>query len=153
MTDISIQKRLAAEVMKCGIKRVWIADRTDALEKVEDAVTRDDIKELIAMNVIQKKQKKGVSRGRARAMAEQKRKGKRRGHGSRKGRTKARSPKKRAWINTIRPIREELRTLREEGKMDRTAYRKYYMRAKGGMFRSRAHLRSHLISDGVTREE
>ncbi|MCK4614671.1 MAG: 50S ribosomal protein L19e [Thermoplasmata archaeon] len=153
MTDISIQKRLAAEVMKCGIKRVWIADRTDALEKVEDAVTRDDIKELIAMNVIQKKQKKGVSRGRARAMAEQKRKGKRRGHGSRKGRTKARSPKKRAWINTIRPIREELRTLREEGKMDRTAYRKYYMRAKGGMFRSRAHLRSHLISDGVIREE
>lgn len=153
MTDVSIQRRMAAELMKCGIKRVWIADRTDALEKVAEAVTKDDIRELIRLNVIQKKQKKGVSRGRARAMAAQKKKGRRRGHGSRKGAAGARNPKKRAWINTIRPIRDELKKMRDDGTIDRSTYRRYYVRAKGGMFRSRAHLRAHMVSDGVLREE
>ncbi len=153
MTDVSIQRRMAAKIMKCGIRRVWIADRTDALEKVAEAVTREDIRELINYwEVIQKKQKKGVSRGRARVIADQKKKGKRRGHGSRKGRARARNPKKRAWINTIRPIRKELRNLRDDGTIDRTTYRKYYMRAKGGMFKSRNHLKAHLISDGVIKE-
>jgi len=153
MTDVSIQRRMAADLMKCGIRRVWIADRGDALDKVAEAVTKDDIRELIRLNVIQKKQKKGVSRGRARAMAAQKKKGRRRGHGSRKGAAGARTPKKRAWINTIRPIRNELRTLREDGTVDRSTYRKYYARAKGGMFRSRAHLRAHMVNDGVLKEE
>jgi len=153
MTDFTIQRRLAAKVMKCGVKRVFIADLPAVHEKVEEAVTRDDIRELIRFHGIQKIQKKGVSRGRARLMAEQKKKGRRRGHGSRKGARKARSPKKRAWINTIRPIRDELKTLRDEGKIDRSAYRLYYLRAKGGMFRSRAHLTSHLISDGVLKED
>lgn len=153
MTDFTIQRKLAAKVMKCGVKRVMIMDIPAVHEKVEEAVTRDDIRYLVRMKGIQKVQKKGVSRGRARAMAEQKKKGRRKGHGSRKGGQNARSPKKRAWINTIRPIRDQLRTLRDNGSIDKTAYRKYYMRAKGGMFRSRAHLRSHLISDGVLREE
>lgn len=153
MTNFTIQRRLAAKVMKCGVKRVWIADNPSVHEKVEEAVTRDDIRELIRFNGIQKIQKKGVSRGRARVQSEQKKKGRRKGHGSRKGGQKARTPKKRAWINTIRPIRDELKTLRDEGKIDRSAYRKYYMRSKGGMFRSRAHLRSHLVSDGVLRED
>ncbi len=153
MTDFTIQRRLAAKVMKCGVKRVMIMDVPAVHEKVEEAVTRDDIRYLIRMRGIQKIQKKGVSRGRARAMAEQKKKGRRKGHGSRKGGQNARNPKKRMWINTIRPIREELKTLRGEGKIDKSAYRKYYMRAKGGMFRSRAHMRSHLISDGVLRED
>lgn len=153
MTNFTIQRKLAAKVMKCGVKRVWIADNPSVHEKVEEAVTRDDIRELVRFNGIQKIQKKGVSRGRARATADQKKKGRRKGHGSRKGAKNARTPKKRLWINTIRPIREELRTLRDDGRIDRSAYRKYYMRSKGGMFRSRAHLRSHLVSDGVLRED
>jgi len=153
MTDFKIQRQIASKVMKCGIKRVWIADNPSVHEKLEEAVTRDDIRELIRFHGIQKIQKKGVSRGRARTMAEQKRKGRRKGHGSRKGGQNARYPKKRAWINTIRPIRDELKTLRDEGKIDRSAYRKYYRRAKGGMFRSRAHLTAHLVSDGFLKEE
>lgn len=153
MTDFTHQRRLAAKVMKCGVRRVWIADNPSVHEKVEEAVTRDDIRELVRFHGIQKIQKKGVSRGRARVQAAQKKKGRRKGHGSRRGGQNARSPKKRAWINTIRPIREELRTLRGEGKIDKSVYRKYYMRAKGGMFRSRAHMVSHLVSDGVLRED
>ena len=153
MTNFTIQRKLAAKVMKCGLRRVWIADNPSVHEKVEEAVTRDDIRELVRFHGIQKLQKKGVSRGRARVQAEQKKKGRRKGHGSRRGAKYARTPKKRLWINTIRPIRAELKTLRGEGKIDKSVYRKYYMRAKGGMFRSRAHLVSHLISDGVLRED
>ena len=98
MSDFTIQRKLAAKVMKCGVKRVWIADNPSVHEKVEEAVTRDDIRELVRFNGIQKIQKKGVSRGRARAIAEQKKKGRRKGHGSRKGAKGARTPKKRLWI-------------------------------------------------------
>lgn len=153
MTNFTVQRKLAAKVLKCGLKRVWIADNPSVHEKVEEAVTRDNIREIIRFHGIQKKQKKGVSRGRARIRAAQKKKGRRKGQGSRRGAQHARTPKKRQWINTIRPIRQELRTLRDEGKIDRSVYRKYYMRAKGGMFRSRAHLVSHLVSDGILRKE
>ena len=83
----------------------------------------------------------------------QKAKGRRRGHGSRKGAKYARLPRKRRWIMTIRAIRAYLKELRDKGLIDRHTYRIYYRRAKGGEFKSKAHLRSHLISDGLLREE
>ncbi len=60
----------------------------------------------------------------------------------------ARRPKKEAWIQTIRPLRATLRELRDEGKISRTVYREFYMKAKGGMFRSRNNLLMHLKTEG-----
>ncbi len=56
-------------------------------------------------------------------------------------------------MNQIRAIRDELRTLREKGAIDASVYRAYYVRAKGGQFRSRAHMRSHMKTDGTLSEE
>lgn len=151
MTNLLHQRRLAAEILKCGINRVWIDE--DRCEEVAKAVTRNDIRILIKGGAIKKKPIKGISSGRKKKLRLQKAKGRRRGHGSRKGAKYARLPRKRRWIMTIRAIRAYLKELRDKGLIDRHTYRIYYRRAKGGEFKSKAHLRSHLISDGLLREE
>ena len=151
MTDLRNQRRMAASILKCGVNRVWMdQDRVDEIAK---AVTRDDIRILIHGKAIRSRQKKGISSGRRKYIANQKKKGRRKGHGSRKGAKYARFPRKRRWIQTIRPIRAYLRELRDNKLIDPSTYRKYYRKAKGGEFRSKRHLRMHLISDGILKEE
>jgi ribosomal protein L19E/ribosomal protein L18 len=108
--DLKYQKRVAAELLKCGESRVWIDP--NRAEDVADAITRSDVRTLIASGTIAAKQKKGVSRGRANYRKAQKAKGRRRGQGSRRGRKHARKPSKETWMQAIRPIRRRLRELR-----------------------------------------
>ena len=137
-----MQKRMAGEILKIGYHRVWFDD--EALEEISEAVTREDIRRLINRGTIQEVPVKGVSRARANKIKTQKAKGRQRGHGSRKGAKHAKVTSKRKWIKTIRPIRKRLRELKEANTIDRSVYRKTYMRAKGGMFRSKAYLESYL---------
>jgi len=147
MVNLVNQRRVAATLLKCGVHRVWIdPNRT---EDIATAVTRDDVRNLIKSGSIQAKQKQGISRGRIRFVQAQKKKGKRKGQGSRKGGKYARFPKKRRWISTIRPIRTRLRELREQQIIDRNVYRKFYMYSKGGMFKNKGHLMSHLKAENL----
>jgi large subunit ribosomal protein L19e len=136
--DVSVQRRIAAEILKCGIERVWI-DPTQ-LDRVKMAMSKDDIRALIKEGVIKKKQKKGISSARVKKLKEQRKKGRRRGPGSRRGAAGARTPQKEKWMATIRALRKTLKQLRDTGKIDRKVYRKLYRMAKGGAFRSRGHL-------------
>jgi len=152
MTDLKNQKRLSAELLKCGLHRVRFDDRR--LEDIAEAVTRSDIRKLIVSGAIIKLQKKGTSRGRVRFIKFQKSKGRRRGHGSRKGGFRSRNNrKKRRWIMVIRPIREKLAAYREKGIIDRAMYRKLYRQAKGGIFKNKAHLSQHLELKGIKVKE
>lgn len=137
--------------MKVGKGRVWFDP--DESEDIEEAVTRDDLRGLINDRVIQAKPIIGTSRGRANFKKAQKAKGRRSGHGSRKGAKGARFPKKRRWISTIRPIRKMLLELREAKKIDSATHRKLYGMAKGGMFKSKAHLNMYLLEKKLIKEE
>ncbi len=150
MVDLSKQKRIAAQVLKVGVGRVWIDPDPEVTEDVTGAITRDDIRGLIEEGIIKKKQKKGVSRGRARERAMKKSLGRRKRHGSRKGAKGARRGKKRQWIIKIRALRRRLKEFRDEGHVDRTTYRKLYNKAKGGEFRSIAHLNEYIKAKGLT---
>jgi large subunit ribosomal protein L19e len=150
MTDLRNQRRMAAELLKCGKHRVWMDQ--DRLDEIAKAVTKEDIRVLIKGKAIRSRQIKGISTGRKEYIAKQKDKGRRRGHGSRKGAKYARMPKKERWMKTIRPIRIYLRTLRDEKKIDKTTYRKFYRKAKGGEFKSKHHLKTHMISGGILKE-
>ena len=151
MADLRNQRRLAADVMKVGATRVRIdPDRAD---EVASAVTRADVRKLVSGGVITAVQKTGVSRGRGRKIDQQKRKGRRTGPGSRKGAANARNPRKDRWVHQIRALRDELRQMREKGAISPSIYRDYYVRAKGGQFRSRAHLRAHMKTEGALPEE
>ncbi len=142
MVDLKNQRRMSADLLKCGVNRVWID--TNRTEDVAEAVTRTDIRSLIREGVIKSKHKKGISRARIRHIQEQKHKGKRKGQGSRKGTKHSRLSKKRRWIQTIRPIRRILKEYRDQGQITATTYRKFYRHAKGGMFKSKAHLNAQL---------
>ncbi|MFX0106855.1 MAG: 50S ribosomal protein L19e [Candidatus Hodarchaeota archaeon] len=139
---LTTQKRLAAAVMKTGISRVWIDPQFE--DEVSLAITREDIRRLVDEGAIQRKQKKGVSRGRARYNLQQKRKGQRKGPGKKKGKHTAKLTRKDRWMMKIRPMRKELSRLRDEGKITRRTYRELYLKAKGNAFRNTAHLRTYI---------
>ena len=147
--NLSYQKRVASTVLKCGVNRVWIDDRPEVQERISEAVTREDVRLLIVQRFIRKHQKKGISRGRAKAAAIQKSKGKRKGHGSRKGHGGARTPKKEAWMTKVRALRKELTSIKNDGAIDASQYRKYYRRINGGVYNSRNHLRYNMEIDGI----
>lgn len=142
MPDLANQRRLAAILLKCGEGRVWIDPASQ--EEIADAVTRSDIRSAIKARVIQRKAIRGTSRGRARQHAEEVAKGRHRGPGSRKGTPQARIPKKERWMKRIRAQRALLAELRDAKKIPTAVYRTFYRRAKGGSFRSRAHLMLNL---------
>ncbi len=135
---MKVQRRLASELLKCGSERVWFDP--EHLSEIGRAITREDIRRLIAKGFIKKKPARGTSRARARVLAEKRRKGRRKGHGSRKGTKSARFPRKKRWMLKIRAQRRFLRELKEKGELGKL-YRKLYLMAKGGVFRSKAHLK------------
>ena len=147
--DLRLQRRLAAEILKCGTNRVWFD--SSALDEISTAATKEDIRRLIEQGLIKRKPVKGVCRVRIKYRKAQKRKGRRRGHGSRKGKKTARMSRKEAWILRIRALRKRLRYLRDKGLIDRRTYRILYRKAKGGEFRSVAHLNTYLESQGLLR--
>jgi large subunit ribosomal protein L19e len=151
MANLAKQKRIAAQVLKVGEGRIWIDP--EATEDVTEAITRDDIRGLVEEGIIKKKQKKGVSRGRARERAMKKVLGRRKGHGSRKGAKGVRRGKKTQWITKIRALRRRLKELRDEGYVDRTTYRKLYNKAKGGELRSIAHLNDFIKANELLKVE
>jgi len=148
--DLKNQRRMASELLKCGVNRVWVDPNRS--EDISDAITRADVRILINSGAIAARQKKGVSRGRAEFEKAQKRKGRQSGHGSRRGKKGARKPSKERWMQSIRPIRLKLKELRDTGKIDPATYRIYYLKAKGGVFKSRSHLISHLKSVDILKE-
>ncbi|MBC7114753.1 MAG: large subunit ribosomal protein L19e [Archaeoglobi archaeon] len=151
MVNLTTQRRLAADILKVGLDRVWFDP--EALDEIATAITRDDIRALIEEGKIKRKPKKGISRARARKRLLKRMKGRGRGPGSRKGAKGARDPKKRQWIRKIRALRSYLRELRDQGKITRSTYRMLYRKASGGEFRSVSHLQAYIKSYNLMVEE
>lgn len=142
MSDLANQKRIAASILKCGVNRVWFDP--ERLNDIENAISREDLRGLVTEGAIKARQKKGVSRGRARAKIAKRSYGHCKGPGRRKGAAGARNSSKRAWIQKIRAIRKALISLRDAGTIDRHIYRILYRKAAGGQFRSVAHMKAQL---------
>ena len=137
-------RRIAASILKVGESRVWIDP--ERLDRVETAVTRDDVRRLIKDGVIRKLPPSTPSRGRWRIRRLKRKKGRRRGPGRRKG---PRISEKELWIMRVRAQRKYLKMLREKGLIDARTYRMLRGWVKGGMFRSVAHIRMYLESSGL----
>ena len=150
MPDLANQRRLAAALLKCGEGRVWIDPASQ--DELSDAVTRSDLRAAIKAGVVRKKAIQGTSRVRARRHADELAKGRHAGPGSRRGHPRARLPKKDRWMRRIRAQRSLLKELRDGKKIGADVYREFYRRAKGGMFRSRAHLVVNLRLAGHLKE-
>lgn len=139
MGGLSLQKRIAAQILKVGITKVWIDP--EHREDIKNAITKADIRKAISHGYIKAK------KGKLEYPKEMKKKKKT--IGSRKGRKHSRYDKKRKWINTIRPLRRMLKELKTSNNIDQKMYRETYKLLKGGTFRSRAHLKLYLQQKGV----
>jgi large subunit ribosomal protein L19e len=109
---LTIQRRLAAEVLNCAPKDVRFEE--ERLKEIKEAITKVDIRSLVKQGMISKVRKSEASRARAREIHKQKVAGKQKGQGSRKGTKKARGADKTEWINKVRSQRTLIRELREK---------------------------------------
>ncbi|ELY45880.1 50S ribosomal protein L19e [Natronorubrum tibetense] len=142
MTDLSAQKRLAADVLDVGQNRVWLDP--DAQSEIAEAITRDEIRDLVDEGRIQADDASGNSRGRARERNKKRAYGHQKGPGKRRGKKGARQNEKDQWQNKIRAQRRKLRELRDSGELTPTQYRQLYKKAGGGEFRSVQYLLNYI---------
>jgi len=110
--QITNQKKMAAQILKCGVNRVWVDN--SYLDQITQSVQKEDIRECIENGWIKARAVQGTSRVRALKRAEQKAKGRRKGQGKRSGTANARNPRKHRWMKTIRSQRRTLKAMREE---------------------------------------
>jgi large subunit ribosomal protein L19e len=151
--DYRLQRRLAAEALGVGEKRIWISPDPEHAEEIMNAVTRKDVLHLVKRGIIRVLPERGIHGHASKVRHEQRKKGRRRGHGKRKGKATARLDPKRDWMYRIRKIRRYLRYLRDKGVIDRRTYRRLYMLAKGGMFHDVSALRRYMIERGILKEQ
>jgi large subunit ribosomal protein L19e len=134
MTDLSSQRRLAAQILKVGQNRVWI--NPDRMDDVEGAITRDEIRKLIHEKIIVSLPAAGVSRGRAKTIQSKKRLGDTQGIGSYTGSSTAKVTKKDAWMLKIRALRRKLRELKANRTITEETYTEFYRDGGSGRFES-----------------
>lgn len=147
---LTAQKRLAGQIFKCSPKKVRVDPAR--LEDIKESITKADIRALIIDKAITAKPVKKSSKGRIRKNKIQKKKGRQAGTGTRKGTKKARSPKKVTWMNKIRKQRLFLRELKEKELIDAKKFRDLYRKAKGGLFRSKEHLKLYINERGYLKK-
>jgi large subunit ribosomal protein L19e len=133
-------RELAARILKVGEGRIFIDPAS--LAKVAEAMTKDDIRALIAERVVKKKPSKEQSMGRARILKEKRQKGRRRGKGNRSGTKKVRSNQRKDWINKIRTQRKALKELKTSNPkaVDEKGYSSIYKKIKGNFFKGKKNL-------------
>jgi large subunit ribosomal protein L19e len=131
--NLSSKKAVAAKLLKVGTTRVRF--HNDSLDRVSDAVTRDDIRKLIRAGDIWAVQKRGISRGRKK-VSKEKRSKRGRGPGSKSGKDTTRTPPKRAWVNQVRHLRGYLKMLKKRGELAPQEFKRFYTKVKGGDVRT-----------------
>ena len=141
------QRRIAATILKVGKNKIWL-DPED-MDAISSAITRTEIRKLIHEGAIRAYPEVGTSKGRARTVKLKKRAGRRSGAGSRKG---ASFSRKTAWMLRIRAIRNRLRELRDKHMIQTQTYRKLFLMAKGGSFRSASHLNEYVEAHKLARK-
>lgn len=137
-----LQRRLASRVLGVGKSRIWM--NPAKAEDINKAITAMDIRKLVKKNVIKVLPEK--VHGRKKVVKHRK------GPGRRKGGMYSSLTRKDRWIKTVRPLRRMLKELKATNQLDNRNYRQLRSLVKGGMFRSRSHLKIYLEQHGLLKK-
>lgn len=142
-------KALIKRMLGVGTGRIKIADNA----KIKEAITADDLRNLIKEKAIKILPTHGVSRARGRENTRKRAAGRRRGRGNKKGTRNARDNTKENWIIRVRRQRALLKNLKLSGNIESTSYWKLYRMVKGNHFKNKSSLILYINEHGLAKEK